>query len=233
MSAPLVSPGGYRFLPGAAPFSAGVAAQPGFAIERVEFPAPVPLVDGLRLIRARVKDVETLCAVELRSPAPLSLDGFAAFNRPYVEALKSWGLFQVDGLNPVARVNVCPAVDPPSTPSVHAFAFTRRGAARGFIISGVAEVPDGKGSYPARIVRRGDVSPDGLREKAAFVKTELERRMSALGASWAEATAVRYYSAHAPPAGLPEGTSWERARPPLLDLELELDVRSTQDTRYT
>ena len=37
---------GYRFMPGVSQYSAGVAALPGFTIERVRFTKPVPLRQG-------------------------------------------------------------------------------------------------------------------------------------------------------------------------------------------
>ena len=95
----------------------------------------------------------------------------------------------------------------------------------------MAEVPDEKGSYPGRIVRRGDLSSDGLREKAAFVLAELERRMTALGVRGP--TETRLYTVHPTPSGLPGGVKRIEARPPLLELELELDVRATRETSYT
>lgn len=40
------SPGGYRYVKGVFMYSAGVAAQPGFRIERVRFAKVVPLEEG-------------------------------------------------------------------------------------------------------------------------------------------------------------------------------------------
>jgi hypothetical protein len=45
-----VPEGGYRFIPGVCHDSAGVAAVPGFALERVRFADPVPLTEGFRRI---------------------------------------------------------------------------------------------------------------------------------------------------------------------------------------
>ncbi len=105
--------GGYRFIKGVFPYSAGVAALPGYRIERVRFPEPLALPQAF----TRIADVlgragraaTAFCACELRSPAPFTEDGFAAFNRGYVAVLKEWGLFAA-GANPVARANVCPAL---------------------------------------------------------------------------------------------------------------------------
>lgn len=232
----LLPDGGYRFTKGAAPFSMGVVAEPGFEIERARFADPVPVDEAFRRIEARLaalgRPKTALCAAELRSPKPYTLEGFGAFNQGYVEVLKSWGLFKVDGLNPVARTNVCPEIDPPQAPSFHAFCYTVPGRARSFVVAGAGELPDAKGSYPEKIVRRGDVSPDGLREKARWVMAELERRMRPLGVGWEDATAAQVYAAHPIPtaelrAAFRAGLEWHFARPPLLELDFEMDCRST------
>ena len=46
------SAGGYRFIKGPFQYSAGVAADVGFEIERARFRVPVPLEEGFRLIEA-------------------------------------------------------------------------------------------------------------------------------------------------------------------------------------
>lgn len=233
-------PGGYRYVPGPFQYSGGVAAEPGFAIERVRLLDPPPLAEGLAMAEAYLAGLRieptAFCACELRSPAPFTEDGFRDFNRAYVGTLGRWGVFR-DEVNPVARSNVCPAVDPPAEPVLHAFSHTvaSPGPARGFVVAGSAEAPEGEGSYQGRIVRPGDTSPDGLREKALFVLGEMEARMSALGVGWGSATATQAYTVHdihplladlvvargASPAGL----TWHYARPPVEGLEYEMDVR--------
>jgi hypothetical protein len=64
-----------------------------------------------------------LCACELRSPAQFTDAGFVAFNRHYVERLAACGIFR-DEVNPVARSNFCPEIDPPATPSFYALSYT-------------------------------------------------------------------------------------------------------------
>src|SRR6266566_3389810 len=79
-----------------------------------------------------------LCACELRSPGQFTDAGFVAFNRHYVERLAAWGIFR-DEVNPVARSNVCPEIDPPATPSFYAFSYTvpsEARAARSFVAAG-------------------------------------------------------------------------------------------------
>lgn len=179
--------GGYRFVKGVFPYSAAVAPLQGFEMERARFHRPVALAAAFTAIEAHLKaigrPVTALCACELRSPAPFTEQGFADFNKVYVGKLVEWNIFR-DGVNPVARSNVCPEIDPPGTPSFHAFSYTvpaRAGASASFIVAGSAECPEGRPNYRDYIVRRGDVSPAGLREKARWVLGEMERRMGALG----------------------------------------------------
>ena len=193
--------GGYSYIPGVFQYSAGVASLPGFRIERVRFAEPVPLARGFERIAAHIKSLgrplTAFCACELRSPAPFTEDGFKAFNRVYVGMLAEWGLF-ANEINPVARSNVCPELDPPAEPSFHAFAFTTEdaGAPPSFVIAGSGESVEGKANYRDHIVARGDTSPAGLRAKASWVLGEMERRMAAVGATWRDTTAVQLYTVH-------------------------------------
>ena len=65
---------------------------------------------------------------------------------------------------------------------------------RSFVCAGSGEAREGGASYAERIVRLGDQSPDGMREKARFVLGEMERRMAALGFGWADVTATQVYT---------------------------------------
>jgi len=42
--------GNYRFIPAVFQYSSGVAANPGFEVERVRFDRPVPLAEGFARI---------------------------------------------------------------------------------------------------------------------------------------------------------------------------------------
>src|SRR5215831_2868852 len=159
--------GNYRYVPGVFQYSAGVAAAPGYEIRRVRFREAVPLARGFErvahYISAAGRPPTAFCACELRSPAPFSEDGFRAFNEIYVTTLRAWGLF--DGrINPVARSNVCPEIEPPPEPSFHAFAFTVAAAraAPSFVIAGSGEAPEGRESYAAHIVRRGEAGAEAM-----------------------------------------------------------------------
>jgi hypothetical protein len=245
--------GGYAFLRGVFPYSQGVRALDGFAIERVRFARPLPVPQGFAAIEAYLgalgRPKTALCAAELRSPQAFTMDGFVAFNRGYVEVLKQWGLFRA-GLNPVARSNVAPQTDPPSEPSFYAFCHTLpvTSGPPSFVVAGSGEWPEG-GRYPEDIVARGDLSREGLRTKARWVMAMMEQRMAGLGVSWHEATAVQVYTVRDIEALLTEEIlprtgrhlparetgshgdeghgrlTWHRCRPPIEGLEYEMDVR--------
>ena len=179
---------GYRFIPGVYQYSAGVAAEPGFRLERVRFAEPLPLMAGFARIAAHLAALGrpklAFAACELRSPAPFTEEGFAAFNRVYGGVLQEWGVFR-DGLNPVARSNVCPEIAPPAEPCFHAFVYTvpDAGAAPSFAVAGSGEAGEGKGDYRSNTVALGDVSPAGMLAKAGErgQRAEIETRIAERG----------------------------------------------------
>ncbi len=230
--------GGYRFLPYTFQYSGGVVAEPGFTIERARFRRPLPLADGFAAIEAHLarlgRPPAALCACELRSPAQFTEAGFTAFNRHYVERLAQWGIFR-DEVNPIARTNVCPEIDPPATPSFHAFCYTVPGNGGGFVAAGSGEAREGPGGYDERIVRLGDTSVAGLRDKTRHVLAVMEQRLGELGRGWGEATATQLYTIWdlhpfladeiVRRGAMPAGLTWHYARPPVQGLEVEIDVR--------
>src|SRR5437868_1599511 len=178
-------------------YSGGVAAEPGFRIERARFARSLPLADGFDAIEAYLARIgrspTAFCACELRSPEQFTDAGFVAFNRHYVERLAAWGIFREE-VNPVARSNVCPEIDPPATPSFHAFSYTVPGEDGGFVAAGSGEAREGSGSYAERIVRFGDQSPAGMRDKAHLVLDVMEERMRPLGVGWRDVTGTQVYT---------------------------------------
>jgi hypothetical protein len=235
-----MSTGGYAFIPGVMQYSAGVAALPGHRIERVRFSQVISLADGFARIADYLKGLgrplTAFCACEMRSPAPFSEEGFKSFNNKYAAVLREWGLMDGD-VNPVARSNVCPEINPPAEPGFHAFCYTVADgdAPESFVIAGSGEAPEGKGNYKDHIVRRGDTSSEGLREKARWVMREMERRMSFFDAGWPDVTAVQLYTVHdvhpflaeeiAQPGAASQGVTWHFDRPPVRELEYEMDCR--------
>jgi hypothetical protein len=233
--------GGYRFIEGVFQYSGGVAAEAGFEIVRARFLKPLPLSEGFAAVERHLAGIGrppvAFCACELRSPAPFTEAGFAAFNKEYVGWLDRWQIVE-DGVNPVARTNVCPKVAPPAGVSLYAFSYTvpaKGGAADTFVVAGSGEAPEGKGSYRDHAIRLGDRSPEGLREKARWVLGEMERRMGALGFGWAQATGAHLYTVYdihpfvetelAARGAMASGLSWHFTRPPVEDLDYEMDVR--------
>ena len=236
--------GGYRYIPAVFQYSGGVASLPGHAIRRVRFRDPVPLAEGFgrieRIITDAGRPLTSFCACELRSPAPFTDEGFRAFNEIYVVTLERWGIFQ-GGRNPVARSNVCPEIDPPPEPSFYAFSYTMQdpAPAPSFVVAGSGEAQEGAARYSERTVRFGETTPDAMREKAAYVLGEMERRMALLGFSWADATAAQVYTVHDIHPFLGDeivrrgaargGVTWHFCRPPVHGLEYEMDCRGIAD----
>ena len=233
--------GCYRYIPAVFQYSSGVAAEPGFQIERVRLLEPLPLADGFAFVERHLKALgrpgTAFAACELRSAAPFTEQGFHDFNREYVKTLARWGIYR-DEVNPVARTNVCPEHGKPAQPVLYAFSYTvpASGAKRGsFIIAGGGEVRDGAGSFRSRTVRYGDTSPDALREKVRHVAGEMERRLAALGFTWRDAVSTQAYCVHdigalvgpeiAARGAAAGGLAWHFARPPVEGLEFEMDVR--------
>lgn len=237
--------GNYSFLPGIAPYSCGVVANPGFEIVQVTFRQPVALSAGFDRIAdfldAQSRPKAALCAMSLRSPRPFTFDGFAEFNRGYAAVLRQWGVF-VGDVNPVARTNVAPVVDPPPEPAVYGFSFTRPSSGSNsptFVVAGAGELPEGVLAREA-IVAVGDTSPHGIAEKARFVMDLMENRLRGLGADWPAVTTINIYTIHsvlpllpqivlgrATPAGI-HGTNWQFTRPPIEGVEYEMDLRGTR-----
>lgn len=232
---------GYRFMPGVSQYSCGIGALPGFAIERVRFSEPVPLSAGFgqiaEILKAAGRPLTAFGACELRSPAPFTEDGFKAFNDIYIKTLIAWGVMR-DGVNPVARSNVCPKITPPSEPSFHAFCYTvpvAKDAPASFVVAGSGESVEGKANYRDHTVAPGDTSPAGMQAKATFVLDEMERRMRAFGAAWRDTTAVQLYTVHDVYPVLEgelgrrgvfrNGLTWHFDRPPVVGLDFEMDCR--------
>jgi len=216
-------------------------AAAGYEIEHARFAQPVPLQDGFDRVKAHLvrigRPLQSLCGMELRSPKPFTFQGFNEFNAGYVQVLKSWDIF-VDGVNPVARTNVAPEVNPPAVPSIYGFSYTipSRRARKTFVVAGGGELPEGS-LDPLHVVRRGETTPDALREKTRFVMGLMTGRVEELGVSWDDATVTGIYTVHdivpflaaevlKPMAkGQAHGVLWHYSRPPIVTIEYEMDLR--------
>jgi hypothetical protein len=240
--------GNYHFLPGGDPYSSGVIADPGYEIIHVTLTRLREWRSGFTLIdehlRAAGRSRQSLCGVELRSPKPFTRAGFIEFNVGYRALLAEWGLL-VDGENPVARTNVAPAWNPPVEESLYGFSYTVPSdhPAPSFVVAGGGELRGGP-MLEAAVIRPGDTSPAGLREKADYVMKAMTRRLEGLRVSWDAATVTEVYTVYpigalAGPALLDHmgaatlhGLRWHHARPPIDELDYEMDVRGVRTELY-
>ena len=234
--------GNYQFLPGIQPYSCGVVACPGYEIVHVTFHQPV----AYRAAFDRITDIlsaegrpqAALCGVELRSPRPFSFAGFAELNSEYAAILERWGVF-VRGINPVARTNVAPVIHGPTETVLYGFSFTRPGneeTPRTFVVAGAGELPEGSLDRE-EIVALDDTTPSGMLSKSRLVMELMERRLQGLGCNWSEVTRVNVYTAHFCPSLITDvvlpraetanrdGIVWHNSRPPVEEIEFEMDVR--------
>jgi len=237
--------GGYGFLPAIQPYSSGVIAGPEWEIVHVRFRTSMPWCGGFGRIDAVLSAVNrprtALCAIGLRCPVPHPMAGFISFNDDYFEVLTSWGVL-VDGQNPVARTNVAPVSDAPAETHLYSFSYTRPrtvDATPSFVVSGAGELHSSELVSEA-IIRRGETSADALHEKATYVMGVMTRRLEGLGVGWDDVTCVNVYTAHpvdalvekvVAPAGRPagrNGITLHHTRPPIEEIEFEMDVRGVQ-----
>lgn len=243
---PVFEAGGYRYIQAVFQYSGGVAAQPGFEMERARFLKPLPLSEAYAAVEAHLKALgrpgAAFAACELRSPGQFNDQGFIDFNKVYVQTLAKWGIYKgepgsAEAVNPVARTNVCPMYGEPKEPVMYAFSYTvpaKAGARNSFVLSGGGDRRAGKGTYAETIVRYQDTSPEGMREKVEHVAAEMERRLTLLGFTWADAVSVDAYTVQnighlvgdvlAKRGACASGLTWHYARPPVIGLEFEMDV---------
>jgi hypothetical protein len=232
--------GNYNFIRGIGPFSAAVAARPGFEIVHAAFNPFVPLANGYELLERHLRNlrrsISALCGMQLRIPKALSRQGFDEFNRPYIDRLKSWGL-EVDGANPVTRTNVALEVNPVAEPMLAGFFYSipAAGHAATWVLSGVPEIAARDGAN-VQIVARGDTSAAGMRMKTECIMQVLSAHLAEMGAGWEQATTVNLYTVQdmhplmastlLPALGRASqaGVVWHYATPPVTGLDLEIDA---------
>ena len=236
--------GGYRFLPGGFPYSSGVIATEGHEIVHVTLTHPLPWREGLESVRRSLESIgcerHALCAVELRCPEPFPLQGFLDFNKEYRAVLEEWDML-VDGENPVARTNVSPVANPPEESMIYGFSYTEASEVTRptFVISGAGEILHSD-LEERRLLRLGETSEDAMLEKAACVVEIMGLRLDRLGAKGEHLTSIDVYTAHPLQrildetliAGLPAaaglGVRWFYSRPPVIDIEFEMDMRGVR-----
>jgi hypothetical protein len=235
-------PGGYRVLPAGQVFCGGVTPLEGFEVVHALFTPWVPLAQAWdtieRFLKSIDRPVQALCGMELRIPAQLSMEGFRAFNQPYIAQLRKWGLvLPLGNYSAVCRTNVAPAAEPPREPSVHAFSFTApaQGQSATFCVSGTADIdPRGK------IVADGDVSLAGMKQRLEYCVEVIGERLAQLELGWRDATHIDLCCARdignlmetvvvpGVKGAAAHGIRVHHARPPIVGAEVELECRGVR-----
>jgi hypothetical protein len=230
--------GNYGILPSGVAYCSGIVPDPGYEVVRAELQSWVPLEQAYGLIEGHLRSigrpVQAFCGIELRVPAPLSLDDWSSFNVPYLRRLREWGLTFGD-YSCVCRSNIALAVHPPATPSMCAFSYTIPTRAKGvtFLLSGQADI-----GADGRIIAEGDTGPAAMQERTRFTINTVSDTLKRLGQSWAETTRIALFYVHDIPdlwgptllgsLGEPirRGVLIHRARPPIAGGEVELEARA-------
>lgn len=241
------SRGNFHFLRGGAAYSHAVVADAGYAIQYVTFLHPLPVAQGFDFIaeylQKQGRPAQAACAIQLRSPRPLTLSEFGAFNaETYRPALEKYDLL-VDGVSPMTRSNLAVEIHPPPQPVLYAFGYTypiaQRDKVPDFVLAGAGDM-DANG----KMIRGGETSDDAMREKAKFVMDDLSARLDKLNLKWDDCTAFNVYCAYnlfpylravlLEPLGRAqmEGVRWYLMRPPIVGLEFEADARRVLSEVY-
>lgn len=236
--------GGYQFLPGIAPYSSGVISAPGHQLVHATLKKPLPWNTGLPAVRKYLENSGfsrfNLCGVELRCPAPHAMSGFIEFNRGYRDLLEEWDML-VDGQNPLARTNVSPVVSPPGETVLHGFSYSAPSELKEttFVVAGGGELPH-RDLDDKHIVRFGETSEDALLEKARCVIEIMKIRLRQLKADEHTLSTIDVYTVHPihrilNDVVIPEitaaariGVHWYDTRPPVQNIEFEMDMRGVQ-----
>jgi hypothetical protein len=246
--------GGYRYIPSVFQYSAGVAAESGFRLEQARFKSPVPIQNAFAIVERHLTQIgrpfTAFAHCELRSPGQFDDNGFIEFNKRYVGTLQKWGIYQAQNagtkaINPVARTNVCPEFFGPKEISMLAFTYTVPCATdsnANFVLSGGGDARPGSEPYKDRIIAFGDHSQSGLQLKVEFVIHEMEKRLKSLGFTWSDVACTQSYSVHnigglvesllASRGLMRNGLSWHFARPPVMGLDFEMDLRGAVNQVY-
>lgn len=237
---------GYSFLEGIAPYSSGVIAADGYEITHITLAVLLPWEEGMHAARKYVESRGlsqwSLCGFELRCPQPHTMGGFIDFNAGYRAVLQDWDMY-VDGENPIARTNVAPVLNPPSETMLYGFSVCQESQCswNTFVVAGGGELVGGlrKGA----IVCEGETDKAAMLEKAGTVARLMKTRLDGLGANGQRLSTIDVYTAHslypliegaiAEEIGAitQRGLQWFYARPPIIDIEFEMDMRGVQHER--
>ena len=235
--------GHYYYLQGIAPYSSGVVATDGFEVVYATLARPLPWQPGLVRVRSYLESIGrdhfALCGVQLRCPQPHTMVSFIDFNRGYRQQLESWQMMTGDD-NPVARTNVSPVVDPPGETMLFGFSYVIPTDEPGktFVVAGGGELVGEL--EEERIVRAGETSQEAMTEKARCVVGLMQDRMQGLEVSGGQISQIEVYTRHplqhlleqvvipGIPAAAGLGVRWFYSRPPVVDIDFEMDIRGVR-----
>ena len=234
------STGNYTLLPSGAAYCSGIVPDPGFEVVRAELQPWLPLERAYDFIEGHLasigRPVQAFCGIELRLPRPLSMGDWSAFNVPYLDRLRKWGLMASE-FSCVCRSNIALDLYPPQTTSMCAFSYTLPSAAMGktFLLSGQADIASG-----GKIIAEGNTDSGGMQERTRFVIETVGQTLEALHLNWQDTTRIALFHAHEIPdlwgphllgrIGEPvrRGVLIYRARPPIAGGEVELEARAVR-----
>ena len=110
-----------------------------------------------------------------------------------------------------------------------------------FIIAGAGELIDGV-LEPDRIIRRNETNTEAMREKATYVVQVMGDRLNKIGGDWEIVNRINIYTNHSishlaedlvlPNVNQLHGLNWYQSRPPVIDIEYEMDLRCINQEHY-
>jgi hypothetical protein len=235
--------GNFSYLPGSGIYTRGAVANRGYSFAHATFQSPVPLAKAFSAIKKHLeglgRPMQALAGLELRIDKPLTFDGFGQLSGDYIKLLEKYDLRQGDKAT-TTRTNVAlePSSLAPKVPSVFAFTYSIPGARAhkraSFIGSGIGELD---GGTRKDIIMVGKTTPKALRAKAEWVMGAINVQLSKLGVTWADVSNTNVYTAHSVDSYMSDvllgtmgpaaryGFHWMVSRPPIAEIEFELDVR--------
>ncbi len=242
--------GNFSYLPGSAIYCRGAVADKGYTMAHATFSAPVPLAQGFAQIKSHLKAIgrpmQALAGLELRIAKPLTFEGFGALSAEYVRLLDRFGLRAGENAT-TTRTNVALERDDiaPKQPSIYGFTYTIPGARsvkrKGFVGSGIGEL---NGSTRESIIALGKTSARAMRTKAEFVMGAIAAQLASLGVTWNDVSTATVYTALGVDSYIEDvvlgvmgpaarhGVRWMFTRPPIEDIEFEVDVRGTSQELF-
>lgn len=242
--------GNFSYLPGSGIYCRGAVADKGYTLAHATLRNPTPLAAGFKAIQQHLDGVgrpmQALCGLELRIAQPLTFDGFGALSADYIKLLNKYNLRDGDNATST-RTNV--AIEradlAPKAPSIYGFTYTIPGARSGnrksFIGSGIGEL---NGGGRKDIIQLGKTSPKAMAIKAKWVMDAINVQLERLSVKWTDVSQTTVYTVHTIDAYVEDvilggmgpaaryGFHWMYTRPPIVELEFEVDVRGASQELF-